>query len=72
MNPAPILQGVIAANVYQVRALFQAFAVRSDEPQHGWEARAPYDGVHVMRMASLSSLGDSMRRSSRHIDEPIR
>jgi hypothetical protein len=53
--------------VHAVPAPFRAFAVRSDEPQHAWEARAPYGRVHVLRagfldagaLASLAAAGDA-------------
>ncbi|MDP3085845.1 MAG: hypothetical protein Q8N44_19435, partial [Rubrivivax sp.] len=54
-NPAPVSHRVIAANVHAVPAPFRAFAVRSDEPQHAWEARAPYGWVHVVRTAFLDA-----------------
>ena len=58
---------VIAANVHAVPAPFRSFAVRSDESQHAWEARAPYGRVHVVRtafvdagsLASLAAAGDA-------------
>jgi hypothetical protein len=48
-----------------VPAPFRSFAVRSDEPRHAWDARAPYGWVHVVRTrfldtdsrASLASAG---------------
>jgi len=66
-KPAPLLHRVIAANVHAVPAPFRAFAVRSDEPQHAGDARAPYCWVHVGRtafldagsLASLASAGDA-------------
>jgi len=66
-KPAPLLHRVIAANVHAVPAPFRAFAVRSDEPQHAGDARAPYGWVHVVRtafpdagsLASLASAGDA-------------
>ena len=65
-NPTPLSHLVIAANVHAVPAPFRAFAVRSDEPQHAGDARAPYGWVHLIRMvglnagslASLASAGD--------------
>ena len=65
--PAPPSHRVIAANVHAVPAPFRAFAVRSDEPQHAGDARAPYGWVHVVRtafldtgsLASLASAGDA-------------
>jgi hypothetical protein len=52
---APLSHRVIAANVHAVPAPFRAFAVRSDEPQHACDARAPYGWVHLIRMASLDA-----------------
>jgi hypothetical protein len=65
-NPTRLSHLVIAANVHAVPAPFRAFAVRSDEPQHAGDARAPYGWVHLIRMvgldagslASLASAGD--------------
>jgi hypothetical protein len=39
----------IAADAYRVPAPFQAFAVRSDEACHAFDARAPYGRVHLVR-----------------------
>jgi hypothetical protein len=39
---------VVAADVHAVPAPFRAFAVRSDEPCHAFDARAPYGRVHVV------------------------
>ena len=66
-KPAPLLHRVIAANVHAVPAPFRAFAVRSDEPQHAGDTRAPYGWVHVVRtafldagaLASLARAGDA-------------
>jgi len=66
-EPAPLSHRVIAANVHAVPAPFLAFAVRSEEPQHAGDARAPYGRVHVVRtafldagsLASLASAGDA-------------
>jgi hypothetical protein len=54
-NAAPLSHRVIAANVHAVPAPFRTFAVRSDEPQHACDARAPYGWVHIMRTASLDA-----------------
>ena len=40
---------VIAANAFVPPRPFGAFAVRSDEPRHAFDARAPYAHVHVVR-----------------------
>jgi hypothetical protein len=66
-NAAPPSHRVIAANVHTVPPPFRSFAVRSDEPQHAWQARAPYGWVHVVRsafldtgsLASLAAAGDA-------------
>jgi hypothetical protein len=44
---------IIAANAYRVPEPFRAFAIRSDEPRHAFDARAPYDRVHVVRAGFL-------------------
>ncbi len=54
-NLAPSSHRVIAADVHAVPAPFRAFAVRSDEPQHAWDARSPYGRVHVVRTAFLDA-----------------
>ncbi len=46
---------VIAADVHQVPKPFRAFAVRSDEPGHAMDARAPYGRVHVLRTGFLDA-----------------
>jgi len=66
-NAASLSHRVIAANVHAVPAPFRSFAVRSDEPQHAWDARAPYGWVHIVRttfldadsLASLAAAGDA-------------
>jgi hypothetical protein len=55
LNPAPLSHRVIAANVHAVPTPFLCFAVRSDEPLHACDARAPYGWVHLLRMACLDS-----------------
>ena len=45
----------LAADVHQVAKPFRAFAVRSDEPQHALQARAPYGRVHVVQTAFLNA-----------------
>src|SRR4051794_36143191 len=52
---------IIRAEAQTLPGLFRAFAVRSDEPLHAWDARAPYGRVHVVHTrfldrASLASL----------------
>ena len=44
---------IVAADVHAVPAPFRAFAVRSDEPCHAFEARAPYGRVHVVGTEAL-------------------
>jgi len=44
---------IIAANAYRVPQPFRAFAVRSEEPLHAFDARAPYDRVHAVRAGFL-------------------
>ena len=66
-NAPPLSHRVIAANVHAVPAPFRSFAVRSDEPQHARDARAPYGWVHLVRtafldaasLASLAAAGDA-------------
>ncbi|MDB5954726.1 MAG: hypothetical protein JWP60_1334 [Ramlibacter sp.] len=53
--PPPLTHRVIAANAYRVPQPFKAFAVRSDEPAHAFDARAPYDRVHVVRAGFLNA-----------------
>jgi hypothetical protein len=44
---------VIAAPAHAVPLPFRAFAVRSEEPRHGFDARAPYERVHIVRTGFL-------------------
>lgn len=55
MKPSNPAHRVIAAGVQAVPKPFRAFAVRSDEPAHAWDARAPYDRVHVVHTAFLDA-----------------
>lgn len=56
MQPVPVaVHRVIAAEQYRVPKPFRAFAVRSDEPCHAHDARAPYGCVHVVRTAFLDA-----------------
>ena len=48
----------IAADVHRVPEPFKAFAVRSDEPGHAMDARAPYGRVQVVRTGFLN--GDAL------------
>jgi len=45
---APPAHRLVAADAHTVPAPFRAFAVRSDEASHAFEARAPYGRVHVV------------------------
>jgi hypothetical protein len=45
----------IAAHAHAVPRPFRAFAVRSDEPCHARDARAPYGRVHVVRTSFLDA-----------------
>ena len=47
MSPLPVHR-IVAADAHLVPAPFRAFAVRSDEPCHAFDARAPYGRVHVV------------------------
>lgn len=44
---------IVAANAYRVPHPFRAFAVRSEESGHAFDARAPYDRIHVVRTGFL-------------------
>ena len=46
---------IIAADQHRVPKPFRAFAVRSDEPGHAMDARAPYGRVHVLRSKWLDA-----------------
>ena len=46
--PLPPAHRIVAADAHTVPAPFRAFAVRSDEPCHAFDARAPYGCVHVV------------------------
>jgi len=47
--PAPqATHRIVAADAHVVPPPFRAFAVRSDEPCHAFDARAPYGRVHVV------------------------
>jgi hypothetical protein len=39
---------IVPADVHAVPKPFRAFAVRSDEPRHAYDARAPYGRMHVV------------------------
>jgi len=44
----PPAHRIVAADAHLVPPPFRAFAVRSDEPCHAFDARAPYGRVHVV------------------------
>ncbi len=44
----PSAHRIVPADMHTVPKPFRAFAVRSDEPRHAYDARAPYGRVHVM------------------------
>ena len=46
---------IIAADLHRVPKPFRAFAVRSEEPCHAFEARAPLGHVHLVRTAFLDA-----------------
>ena len=54
MAADPIHQS-LAADVHRLPPPFLAFAVRSDEPRHAWDARPPYGRVHVVRTGSVDA-----------------
>ena len=62
---------IVAANAHRVPAPFGAFAVRSEEPQHAFDARAPYGRVHVVHVDSLDA--DSLDRlaAEAHARAPV-
>ena len=53
--PALPVHRVIAADHYLVPPPFRAFAVRSDEPVHAFDARAPYGRVHHVHTEGLEA-----------------
>lgn len=53
--PTPALHHIHAADVHRAPPPFRTFAVRSEEPQHAWVARAPYGRVHVVRTGFLDA-----------------
>ena len=50
---------IVSANAYRVPQPYRAFAVRSEEPRHAFDARAPYGHVHVVRTDFL--VADALR-----------
>ena len=53
--PSAPAHRVIAARAFAVPPPFRAFAVRSEEPAHAFDARAPYERVHIVRTDILDS-----------------
>ena len=53
--PSPTDHRVFAADAHVVPPPFRAFAVRSDEPCHAFDARAPYGRVHVVATGFLDA-----------------
>ncbi len=47
--PADPAHSTIAADAWVLPRPFRHFALRSDEPRHAWDARAPYGRVHRVR-----------------------
>ena len=54
--PLPPSHRIVAADAHTVPAPFRAFAVRSDEPCHAFDARAPYGCVHVVATDVLDAV----------------
>ena len=50
-----LLHRSVAADLHRVPGPFKAFAVRSDEPGHAMDARAPYGRVQVVRTGFLNA-----------------
>jgi hypothetical protein len=46
---------LVAADAHTVPGPFRAFAVRSDEARHAFDARAPYGRVHLLRPGFLNA-----------------
>lgn len=46
---------IIAADALTAPRPFRAFAVRSDEPRHAWDARSPYACVHLVRTTFIDA-----------------
>ena len=53
--PLTPVHRLIAADAHRVPRPFRSFAVRSDEPRHASQARAPYGRVHVLRAPGLDA-----------------
>jgi len=54
MTPMPVHR-TVAADACRVPPPFRAFAVRSEEPCHAFDARAPYGRLHVLRAEGLDA-----------------
>jgi len=74
MSP-PLVHRIVAAGAHLVPAPFRAFAVRSDEPCHAFDARAPYGRVHVVATDFLDAPARARLARAGHarvdIDEPF-
>jgi hypothetical protein len=72
---APSTHRIVAADVHVVPPPFRALAVRSDEPHHAFDARAPYGRVHVVATALLDPLARARLARAGYakvdIDEPF-
>jgi hypothetical protein len=53
--PSRPVHRIVAADLHAVPKPFRAFAVRSDEPAHAGDARAPYGRVHLVHTAFLDA-----------------
>ncbi len=53
--PPHVAHRIIAADLHRVPKPFASFAVRSDEPLHAMDARAPYGRVHLVRAGFLNA-----------------
>ena len=62
---SPSAHRLIAADAQLVPAPFRAFAVRSDEPCHAFDARAPYGRVHVVATDFLDAAARARLASMR-------
>lgn len=51
----PGVHRIISASDQRVPPPYRAFAVRSEEPRHAFDARAPYERVHVVRCGFLDA-----------------
>ena len=73
--PLPLAHRIIAADVHIAPAPFRAFAVRSDEPCHAFDARAPYGCVHVVATDFLDAAARARLARAGYarvdIDEPF-